>query len=685
MMATVETRRRAARPPAGNGRKTFASPLRVVVSGVRPSVDGGFAAKATVGLPLELSADVFADGHDLLLAWAAVAQGGHPRVEVPLAALGNDRWAGVFTPDAMGPWSFTVSGMPDGYGTWLRDLRLRQEAGQDIELELEEGALLVEAALRQPDLAMADHRALALLAEALRGPGRGSRGSSGSGGSSTARRVQAAGRPAAVALMRRVSDRSLASESGPYPLWVDRELAGASAWYEMFPRSEGASGGASGTFAGAAARLPQIARMGFDVVYLPPIHPIGTSVRKGRNNALTPAPGDPGSPWAIGSAAGGHTAVAPELGRLEDFDAFVARARELELEVALDFAAQCSPDHPWVRAHPEWFRHRPDGSIRYAENPPKRYQDIYPLDFESEDREGLWLALRDVVRFWMAHGVRVFRVDNPHTKALRFWEWLIADVHATDPDVLFLAEAFTRPRVMEHLAKLGFTQSYTYFTWRNTRPELVEYLTQLSTPPLVDWFRPNFWVNTPDILHEFLQTGGPPAFRLRAALAALACPSWGMYSGYELCERIPLRAGSEEYLDSEKYQLRPRDWSAGDSLAPLITRLNRIRRRHREAIAQLRTLRLHDVDNDALLCFSRADDARRDVLLVVVNLDPHNVREGTTWLDTAALGIDNGDAFRVQDELDPAGTVYDWRGPANYVRLDPRVAPAHVFSVRRSR
>ncbi|HEV3231815.1 MAG TPA: alpha-1,4-glucan--maltose-1-phosphate maltosyltransferase [Candidatus Dormibacteraeota bacterium] len=650
-----------------------ATTVRVVVESVRPSVDrGAHAAKATVGVPIEVSADLFADGHDLLLAWVTPEHGGERRPEVALAGTFNDRWSGTFTPDAIGSWSFTIGGTVDRYGTWLRDLGRRAEAGQDLTLEFEVGARLVEEALSDgaSGLAVADRQGLALLAGALRA-------------GTAKQRLAAAGKPAAVALLRRTADRSAAAHSGPWPVWVDRELGGFSAWYEMFPRSEGAGDGRSGTFTTAAARLPAIAGMGFDIVYLPPVHPIGTSFRKGRNNALDPAPGDVGSPWAIGSAAGGHTAVAPELGTLADFDAFVAAARAEQLEVALDFAIQCSPDHPWVREHPEWFKHRPDGGIRYAENPPKRYQDIYPVDFETADAAGLWRALRDVLEFWIARDVRVFRVDNPHTKSLRFWEWLIADVRATHPEVLFLSEAFTRPRVMQHLAKVGFTQSYTYFTWRNTKPELTEYLAELSSPPLVDFFRPNFWVNTPDILHEFLQTGGPPAFRLRAVLAALAAPSWGMYSGYELAERVPVRAGSEEYLDSEKYQLRPRDWNRPDSLAPLIADLNRIRRRHREAIGLLRTLRLHHVDNEAMLCFSRADERRRDVLLTIVNLDPHNVREGSTWLDTEALGIPDGAPFTVHDELD--GQTFDWRGPRNYVRLDPAVAPAHVFSVRRAR
>jgi starch synthase (maltosyl-transferring) len=449
----------------------------------------------------------------------------------------------------------------------------------------------------------------------------------------------------------------------------------------MFPRSEGAEPPRAGTFRSAAARLPAIAAMGFDVVYLPPIHPIGRSFRRGRNNSPEVTPEDVGSPWAIGAAEGGHTAIAPDLGTLDDFALFMADADRHGLEVALDYALNCSPDHPWVVEHPEWFSHRADGSIRYAENPPKRYQDIYPLDFGTSDRAGLWRALRDVLLFWIARGVRVFRVDNPHTKPFAFWEWLIAEIHRRHPDIVFLAEAFTRPAVMQRLAKLGFSQSYTYFTWRTTKAELSEYLTELSQTERVDWFRPNFWVNTPDILHAYLQQGGPAAFRVRAVLAAMTAPSWGMYSGYELCERVAADPGSEEYADSEKYQLRPRDWNRPDSLAPYVTRLNEIRRRHREAITLLPTLRIQEIRNESMLCVSRMSQTRDDVLLVVVNLDPYHPQEGTIWLDLEALGIPADIPFDAQDEL--TGTTYVWQGPESYVRLDPAQQPAHVLHLRR--
>ncbi|HEY5049519.1 MAG TPA: alpha-1,4-glucan--maltose-1-phosphate maltosyltransferase, partial [Acidothermaceae bacterium] len=484
-------------------------------------------------------------------------------------------------------------------------------------------------------------------------------------------------------LLARHPVRTLLTVSPSYPLWVDRERALFGSWYEFFPRSEGATLNPprSGTFATAAKRLPAIAAMGFDVVYIPPVHPIGTTFRKGPNNTLTPGPGDPGVPWAIGSSEGGHDTIHPDLGTMEDFDAFVAAAANSGLEVALDLALQCSPDHPWVTQHPEWFTTRADGSIAYAENPPKKYQDIYPLNFDN-DYEGLYAEIVRVVRLWMSHGIRIFRVDNPHTKPVRFWEELLADIRSTDPDVLFLAEAFTRPAMMRGLAKVGFHQSYTYFTWRNTRPELELYLDELSHETS-DVLRPNFFVNTQDILHAFLQQGGPPAFKIRAVLAATGSPTWGVYSGYELFENTPLRPGSEEYLDSEKYQYRPRDYAAaeaaGRSLAGYITTLNRIRREH-VALQRLRNLHLHGADNAQIITYSRqvvTDDAT-DTILVVVNLNPFNVSEATLALDMPALGVDWGAQLEVIDQL--SGARYTF-GQYNYVRLDPHVEPAHIFVV----
>ncbi len=470
---------------------------------------------------------------------------------------------------------------------------------------------------------------------------------------------------------------------------VDRERALYGSWYEFFPRSEGVQidpmgrrAPASGTLRTAAKRLDAIAGMGFDVVYLPPVHPIGTTFRKGRNNTLTPVEGDPGSPWAIGSPEGGHDALHPDLGTMDDFDTFVARTRELGMEIALDLALQASPDHPWVKEHPEWFNARADGSIAYAENPPKKYQDIYPLNFDN-DPEGIYAEVLRIVRQWMDHGVRIFRVDNPHTKPLRFWERLLGEIRGTDPDVLFLAEAFTRPAMMRTLAKIGFHQSYTYFTWRNRADELTAYMRELAgeTAP---YMRPNFFTNTPDILNEYLQHGGEAAFKIRAVLAAMLSPTWGIYSGYELCENVPIRPGSEEYMDSEKYQYRPRDWEAaardGFGIADYITELNRIRRAH-PALHRLRNLRFHAVDQPGLMCFSKRvanalPGPRDDTVLVVANLDPYQTREATVWLDLPALGVDR--EFIVTDEL--TGESYRW-GHANYVRLNPATRPAHVFSV----
>jgi starch synthase (maltosyl-transferring) len=485
-------------------------------------------------------------------------------------------------------------------------------------------------------------------------------------------------------LLARYPVRDRRSRSRRYPVIVQRERALYGGWYEFFPRSEGAiidptgeQAPVSGTLRTAAKRLEGIADMGFDVVYLPPVHPIGTTNRKGRNNTLHPQPGDPGSPWAIGSEQGGHDAIHPDLGTFEDFDAFVGRTRELGMEVALDLALQCSPDHPWVKEHPEWFTTRADGSIAYAENPPKKYQDIYPVNFDL-DPEGLHDEVLRIVRLWMDHGVRIFRVDNPHTKAMPFWERLLADVARTDPDVVFLAEAFTRPAMMSALAMIGFHQSYTYFTWRNTVDDLTSYMQELAGPKSA-WMRPNFFANTPDILNEYLVHGGPPAFVVRAVLAAMLSPSWGIYSGYELCENVPVRPGSEEYMDSEKYQYRPRDWSAAyrghNGLAPLITRLNSIRRAH-PALHWLRNVRFHPADQPGLICFSKR--VANDTVLVVVNLDPHQPREATIWLDMGALGLPDDSTFTVTDEL--SGQSYQW-GRANYVRLDPAFQPAHIFAV----
>ncbi|MGH3484511.1 MAG: alpha-1,4-glucan--maltose-1-phosphate maltosyltransferase, partial [Nocardioidaceae bacterium] len=515
-----------------------------------------------------------------------------------------------------------------------------------------------------------------------------------------------------AAVLERHPLREFVTSSSPLPLQVDRKRALFGAWYEFFPRSEGAvfepqtgapagtpagaraGGPRSGTFRTAMRRLPAIADMGFDVVYLPPIHPIGHTARKGANNSPVAEPGDPGVPWAIGAPEGGHDAIHSDLGTMADFEAFLAHARELGMEVAMDFALQASPDHPWVEKHPDWFRRRPDGSIAYAENPPKKYQDIYPVAFD-QDPEGILAECLRIIRFWMGHGVRAFRCDNPHTKPVSFWERLIGEINASDPDVIFLSESYSRPAFKYALAAAGFHQSYTYFTWRNSKWEIESYLGELTGEPAA-YLRPNLWVNTPDVLHAYLQHGGPPAFKIRATLAAMLSPAWGMYSGFELCENVALHPGSEEYLDSEKYQYKPRDWHAtehtGRSIAPYIARLNELRRRH-PALQELRNLRFHHADNDGIIAFSKrahpgdtgtgaadADNVEKTVI-VIVNLDPHSIREATVSLTMPELGLDWYDRFAVHDEL--TGASYLW-GEHNYVRLDPFHQPAHIFTVRRS-
>jgi starch synthase (maltosyl-transferring) len=489
--------------------------------------------------------------------------------------------------------------------------------------------------------------------------------------------VDAARDPRFGALMEARPDRSAATTCHTLRVLVDPVRARYGAWYEMFPRSCTPDPSRSATFREAEARLPDIAAMGFDVLYLPPVHPIGRAHRKGRNNALTCEPGDPGSPWAIGSHEGGHTAIEPGLGTLEDFDRFVATASRLGLAIALDIAFQASPDHPWVREHPEWFKHRPDGTIKYAENPPKKYQDIYPLDFESHDWTGLWHELRDVFLFWISHGVTIFRVDNPHTKSFRFWEWCIAEIKRDHPEAIFLSEAFTRPKVMQYLAKSGFTQSYTYFTWRNSAAELREYLTELTRTEVREYMRPNFFANTPDILHEYLQHGGRPAFEVRLVLAATLAASYGIYSGFELSEHVAVRPGSEEYLDSEKYQIRVRDWNQPGNLKELIARVNEIRREH-PALQQNDTLQFHATDNDALLWFSKTHG--KDRIFVVANTTPAWIQHGWLEVPLADLGLAHDASFVVEDLLDD--TSYTWRGGWNYVRLDPSERMAHVFVIR---
>jgi len=650
-------------------------------------------AKAVPHEVFQVSATVFREGHEMLGAGVVLVDpAGQPRPLVPMRELapGTDRYGADVAATSEGLWHFAVEAWGDPVAGWRHDAEIKIPIGQDIELMLAEGALLLQRAAGQIKTTKAMPPAQARAARAAR-----------STLAAVARRLTDAEIPPAQRLAAAVAAetgaaltafplRDLLTRTDSYPLIVHRERALFSAWYEFFPRSEGAvldpthrSKPRSGTLRTAARRLDAIADMGFDVVYLPPIHPIGTTARKGRNNTLGAGPGDPGSPWAIGSPAGGHDAIHPDLGTMADFDAFVARARRLGLEVALDFALQASPDHPWVTKHPEWFTTRADGSIAYAENPPKKYQDIYPLNFDN-DPQGIYTEVRALLHHWMDHGVRIFRVDNPHTKPLPFWQRLLADIAQTDPDVIFLAEAFTRPAMMHALAMIGFHQSYTYFTWRNSAAELTEYGQELAGPAAA-YMRPNFFVNTPDILSGYLQHAPPAAFAARAVLAAMMSPSWGVYSGYELAENVPLVPGSEEYLDSEKYAYRPRDWDRAAQLrltiAPLLTRLNAIRQAH-PALHYLRNLRFHYSDQPEILCFSKhthADFAGKpDIVLIVVNLDPSRPREATVWLDTEALGLDASAGFGVTDEL--TGLSFRW-GQGNYVRLDPAVAAAHILAV----
>ncbi|MEU9209679.1 alpha-1,4-glucan--maltose-1-phosphate maltosyltransferase [Streptomyces sp. NPDC048415] len=641
---------------------------RIPLMDVHPVVEcGRRPAKAVCGETFQVTATLFGEGHDAVAANVVLRDPkGRAGPWTPMRELdpGSDRWGAHVTPGEVGHWTYLVEAWSDPVTGWRRSAEIKVPAGIDLGLVLEEGAALYErAAAGVPDAVGRD--AVLTAADALRDESR-----------PPAARLAAALSPEAAAALARHPLRERLTRSRPLPLLVERERALYGSWYEFFPRSEGTPERPHGTFRTAAERLPAIAEMGFDVVYLPPIHPIGTTFRKGPNNSLSASRRDVGVPWAIGSPEGGHDAVHPELGTIDDFDAFVRRAAREGLEVALDFALQCSPDHPWVEKHPEWFQHRLDGTIAYAENPPKKYQDIYPIAFD-EDMPGLIAETLRVLRFWMDHGVRIFRVDNPHTKPVVFWERVIAEVNRTDPDVIFLAEAFTRPSIMHRLAAIGFQQSYTYFTWRNTKEELTEYLTELSGEAAAS-MRPNFFVNTPDILPGYLQHGGRPAFEVRAVLAATLSPAWGMYAGYELCENTPLKPGSEEYLDSEKYQLRPRDWASaereGRTIAPLITRLNGIRRRHK-ALHELRNLHFHEADNEAVIAYGKRTGA--DKVVVVANLDPHHTQEATVSLDMPRLGLGWHETVSVRDEL--TGETYRW-GRANYVRLGP--GGAHVLTIR---
>jgi starch synthase (maltosyl-transferring) len=643
--------------------------VRAVIDAVEPALDGGrFPVKRIAGEPLEVEARCFTDGHDVLramLRWRAEDEESWREVE--MQPLGNDRWRAAFAAPRPGRYRYTVLAWVDHFASWRAEFARREEA-DDIRSAALAGAALIEGAAARA--AGARRERLAGFAAELRAE----------------RDVDLLQQIGLDETLRELAfahpDRSLSAEwPVELPLKADRERAHHGAWYEMFPRSASPEPGRHGTFRDVEARLAYVAELGFDVLYLPPIHPVGREKRKGPNNALAASPEDVGSPWAIGSAEGGHKAVHPQLGTLEDFRGLVASANDLGIEIALDIAFQCAPDHPYVKEHPEWFRWRPDGSVQYAENPPKKYQDIYPFNFESEEWRALWAELKSVFDFWIAQGVKIFRVDNPHTKSFAFWEWAIAAIEREHPEAIFLAEAFTRPAVMHRLAKLGFTQSYTYFTWRNTKRELTEYFTELAHGPGHEYFRPNVWPNTPDILHETLQFGGRPAFMARLVLAATLGASYGIYGpAFELMEAVPREPGSEEYRDSEKYQLRHWDLGREDSLREFVALVNRIRRDN-PALHADRSLRFFPTDNDQLICYAKASERSDNQIVVVVNLDPRNAHSGWIELDLGWLGIDPALQYQMHDLL--TGARFLWQGARNFVMLDPSRTPAHVFRLRR--
>ena len=650
------------------------SPETAVIRRITPSLDNArFAVKRAVGEEIHVEADVFKDGHDevaVLLKWRK--SGDKTWRETPMKPIANDRWSGILAVTSPGAWEFTVEAWGDMFFSWQHELEKKFAAGlRDLQSEILEGAKFIESASKRAGKTT-DGEALKKMALAMR--------------AANAEQAHELAHDADLCgLMRVHADRSLSTTAEPFhPVWVDRERATFAAWYEFFPRSAEGKPDSGSTFRDCLPRIDDAKAMGFDVIYFPPIHPIGTSNRKGRNNSLKCEPGEPGVPYAIGNNkqgvnGGGHKDVAPELGTLEDFDWLVGELKKRDMEIALDFAINCSPDHPYVKAHPEWFFKRPDGSIKYAENPPKKYEDVYPLNFHNENWRELWEELRDVILFWCEHGVGIFRVDNPHTKPVAFWEWVIAEVKAKFPGTVFLSEAFTKPNMMQELAKVGYTQSYTYFTWRNTKHELAEYFTELTQGPMKEFFRANFFPNTPDILPEFLQKGGRPAFMIRAVLATMAAPVYGIYSGFELCENTPV-SGKEEYLDSEKYQFKGRDWNAPGNIKDYIARLNKIRRENR-ALREYRNLRIQSSENDNILCFSKTTESFDDALLVAVTLDPWNAQAGFINVPLGNFGLGENDPYLVEDLL--TGERFAWRGSRNFIALDPHHRPAHVFRVRR--
>ncbi|MEJ2093003.1 MAG: alpha-1,4-glucan--maltose-1-phosphate maltosyltransferase [Syntrophobacterales bacterium] len=643
---------------------------RVIIEGVAPEIDGGlFPAKRTVGDRLRVEADIVADGHEVLAAELLYRRAAEPDWQVvPLRPLVNDRWRGEFPVTELGRYHYTLQAWIDRFRTWQRDLQKKVEAGQDVAVELLMGAELVEEA--QQRASGRDAEGLAEWAQVLRREGR------------QADRMEKALDPELTLVMGRYPDRRFITVyDKTLTVVVEPVKARFSTWYEMFPRSCAPELGRPGTFQDCELRLPYIAHLGFDVLYFPPIHPIGRTHRKGKNNVPQCTPEDVGSPWGIGAAEGGHKALHPDLGTLEDFRRLLARAQEYDIDIALDIAFQVSPDHPYVKEHPTWFRWRPDNTVQYAENPPKKYEDIYPFDFETEDWEALWQELKSVFFFWIDQGVRIFRVDNPHTKPFRFWEWVIGEIKEAYPDTIFLSEAFTRPKVMYRLAKLGFSQSYTYFAWRNTKWEIMQYFTELTKTDVGEYFRANLWPNTPDILTEYLQFGGPPAFRTRLVLAATLGANYGIYGPpFELCVHEPRDPGSEEYLDSEKYEVKYWDLDQRGSLKEFIARVNRVRREN-PALQQDRNLHFFPIDNEQLICYGKYTDDLSNIILVVVNLNPHHTQGGWLELPLQDLGLDPLQPYQVHDLLGDARFL--WHGPRNYVELNPHVVPAHIFRVRR--
>jgi starch synthase (maltosyl-transferring) len=637
---------------------------RVAIERIRPQIDcGRFPIKRVIGETVIVEADVFADGHDELSCRILYrAETEQEWRSSPMAPVGNDGWRGEFSVSQLSPYRYTVEGWIDHFRTWRGDLKKRITANQDVSIELQIGAELVEQAATRASGEDAE-----LLADWAR---------------MLPREAATAFREELARLMERFPDLRFASRfEKDLAVIVDRERARFSTWYELFPRSASPESGLHGTFRDVETWLPRIAGMGFDVLYLPPVHPIGQTFRKGKNNSPAAQPNDVGSPWAIGAEEGGHKSIHPELGTLDDFRRLVSKTKDHGLEIALDIAFQCSPDHPYVKEHTAWFRKRPDGTIQYAENPPKKYQDIYPLDFESPQWRRLWEELESVFRFWIDQGVRIFRVDNPHTKAFAFWEWAIGEIKERYPDVLFLAEAFTRPRVMYRLAKLGFSQSYTYFAWRNTKQELTDYFRELTQTEVREYFRPNLWPNTPDILPEILQIGGRAASMMRLILAATLGASYGIYGpAFELFENAPREPGSEEYLNSEKYELKHRDLNSPGNLEDFIARINRIRREN-AALQSDRNLRFHDTDNPAVICYSKVTDDLSNVVIMIVNLDAFHMQTGHVHLDLRSLGLDEDRAFQVHDMLGEGR--YLWRGAGNYFELTPETLPAHILRVRR--